>query len=95
MTGTMRVKNVGFMAYPDTPDGWSSQANMVSRVPADLACGTLMDLITFKHPAGCQSTSYCPASGSELWCPFAELDIVVRFGTDSVEHLDFLERQGQ
>lgn len=95
MSNTIKVKNVGFVSYPDTPDGWSSRSNMVSRVPVDLACGTPMDLITFTHPAGCQSTAYCPAIGSELWCPFAELDVVVRFGTESDEHIDFLERQRQ
>ena len=95
MIGTIRVRNVGFMAYPDTPDGWSSLAHMVSRVPVDLACGTPMDLITFTHPAGCQSTAYCPSLGHELWCPFTELDVVVRFGTDSDEHRTFLQGQSR
>lgn len=89
VNGKSEIKRLGYLAYPETPEGWDVRRHIICR---GWHCNGKVKSITFDHPSGDVCTEWL---APELkWSPFDEINVVVRFGSYSMEHADFLRSKG-
>jgi hypothetical protein len=76
---------LGFMGYQDTPDDWDVRNNITN-----LTHEKCFDRLAFAHPSGCECTVSIALPKHRSRNPLDELNVVVRYGTDSPEHNRFI-----
>ena len=89
VNGKSEIKRLGYLAYPETPEGWDVRDHIACRawIP-----GGFVSSIVFRHPSGVNCT--VGVSRDIKYSVYDEINIVVRFGSYSREHADFLRSKG-